>query len=66
MKAERFESTLEFAHFKTVMRGVLSVPKEKLDILVQEAKKDSPRSGDPHAPGRKRMTKRHKPKRQRS
>lgn len=54
MKPAQFESTPEFNHFKAVMRHVLAVPKAELDELVERAKKESPRNGDPHAPGRKR------------
>lgn len=61
MKPAAFESTPEFAHFKAVMRRVLRVPKAELDALVERAKKESPRNGDRHAPGRKRAKrKRHK------
>jgi len=55
MKPAAFESTPEFSHFKAVMRRVLAVPKTELDELVERAQKESPRKGDPHAPGRKRM-----------
>lgn len=48
-----FEDTLEFQHFKTVMRRVLAVPKAELDRKVRLAKKRSPRAGNPNAPGRK-------------
>jgi len=58
MKAPSFDSTPEFQHFKSVMRGVLAVPKARLDALVEQAKKDSPRVGNPNAPGKKRKTKR--------
>ena len=54
MKAAPFDSTPEFQHFKDVMRGVLAVPKKRLDELVAKAKEESPRRGDPHAPGKKR------------
>jgi hypothetical protein len=54
MKAAPFDSTPEFQHFKDVMRGVLAVPKKRLDELVANAKEESPRNGDPHAPGQKR------------
>ncbi len=54
MKAAPFDSTPEFEHFKTVMRAVVAVPKKRLDALVQKAKEESPRNGDPHAPGQKR------------
>jgi hypothetical protein len=55
MKADPFNSTPEFRHFTDVMRGVLAVPKKRLDELVREAKENSPRKGDPHAPGQKRV-----------
>jgi hypothetical protein len=57
MKPAAFESTPKFAHFKAVMRRVLAVPKAELDELVERAKKESPRNGDPQAPGRKRLRK---------
>jgi hypothetical protein len=57
-----FDSTPEFQHFKKVMRGVLAVPKARLDELVKQAKKDSPRNGDPQAPGRKRIKTKRKTK----
>lgn len=55
MKELAFDSTLEFQHFKEVMRGVLAVPKARLDELVKKAEKASPRNGNPNAPGRKRI-----------
>jgi len=58
MKAAPFDSTPEFQRFKDVMRGVLAVPKKRLDELVIKAKEESPRNGDPHAPGKKRISKR--------
>ena len=54
MKAEPFDSTPAFQHFRDVMRGVLSLSKKRLDELVHEAKEKSARNGDPHAPGQKR------------
>lgn len=51
---EAFESTTAFRHFKKVMSGVIAVPKERLDALVKAAKNESPRKGDPDAPGKKR------------
>ena len=54
MKNEQFNLTPEFQHFKEVMRGVLAMPKKRLDELVEAAKLSSPRVGDPNAPGRKR------------
>jgi hypothetical protein len=53
MKAVPFDSTPEFKRFKEVMRGILAVPKKRLDELVQEARENSPRNGDPHSPGQK-------------
>ena len=58
MKAAPFDSTPEFQHFKEVMRAVLAVPKKRIDELVQEAKQNSPRRDNPHAPGQKRARKR--------
>jgi len=55
MKAAPFDSTPEFQHFKDVMRGVLAVPKKRLDELVAKAREESPRNGDPRAPGQKRI-----------
>lgn len=60
MKAGSFESTPEFAHFKAVMRRIIAVPKAEIDTLVERAKKDSPRNGDRHAPGRKRAKRKRK------
>jgi hypothetical protein len=56
MKEPAFDSTAEFKHFREVMRGVLAVPKARLDELVRQAKKESPRAGALNAPGRKRKT----------
>jgi hypothetical protein len=53
MKPSEFEAQPEFSHFKEVMRKLLAVPKADLDRKVQHAKKTSPRSGNPDAPGRK-------------
>jgi hypothetical protein len=58
MKEPSFDRTPEFQHFKTVMRGVLAVPKERLYALVEAAKEESPRKGNPDAPGMKRVKKR--------
>jgi hypothetical protein len=58
MKVPSFDSTPEFKHFKEVMRHVLAVPKPRLDELVRDAKENSPRKGDPHAPGQKRTKRR--------
>src|SRR5260370_23384566 len=49
MKAAPFDSTPEFQHFKDVMRAVRAVPKKRLDELVQAAKENSPRHGEPRA-----------------
>jgi hypothetical protein len=58
MKEPSFDSTPEFQQFREVMRGVLAMSKARLDELVREAKEDSPRNGNPMAPGRKRARKR--------
>jgi hypothetical protein len=58
MKEPAFDSTPEFQHFTKVMRGVLSVPKKRLDELVADAKETSPRNGNQSAPGRKAATRR--------
>ncbi len=50
MKAAPFDSTPKFQHFKDVRRGVLAVPKKRLDQLVRVANENSPRNGDPGAP----------------
>jgi hypothetical protein len=63
MKADPFDSTPDFRHFKEVMSAVLAVPKTRLDELVRAAKEHSPRNGDPHAPGQKRAANRGKRKR---
>ena len=55
-----FDATQEFQDFKEVMRGVLIVPKQRLNELVEEAKESSPRKGNPNAPGKKRAVKRKK------
>jgi hypothetical protein len=60
MKARSFDATPEFQHFKEVMRGVLAVPKKRLDELVQKARENSSRNGNPHAPGQKRVRRRRK------
>ena len=40
------------------MRGVLAVPKKRLNELVETAKEESPRKDNPHAAGRKRIKRR--------
>jgi hypothetical protein len=55
MKPKEFEQTAEFERFKRGMRRILAVPKKRLDELVKAEKENSPRNGDPNAPGRKRM-----------
>jgi hypothetical protein len=61
MEQKEFENTPEFQRFKKGMRRILAVPKKRLDELVEAAKENSPRNGDPHAPGRK-VERRRKPK----
>ena len=51
---DKFESTPEFANFKRGMKALLAVPKAELDELIRKAKEDSPRAGNPNAPGRKK------------
>jgi hypothetical protein len=63
MKEPAFDSTPEFQHFKEVMRGVLAVSKARLDELIAQAKKDSPRNGNPNAPGKKHKSNRKRAKR---
>ena len=63
MKEPAFDKAPEFEHFRTVMRGVLLVSKDRLDELVREAKEHSARNGDPHAPGQKPRKKRRRLKR---
>jgi hypothetical protein len=58
MRDGPFDATPEFKHFKEVMRGVLTVSKKRLDELVQEAKDNSPRKDNPHAPGQRRVKRR--------
>ena len=53
MTPPSFHSTPEFAHFKQQMKKLLSVPKERVDELVREAKAASPRLDNPNAPCRK-------------
>lgn len=62
MKEKAFDKTPEFRHFKEVMRGVLAVPKKRLDELMEGAKDESPRNGDLHAPGQKRSKRLNLPK----
>jgi hypothetical protein len=50
----RFEATPEFEEFKAGMKRLLAVPKAVVDARVKAAKKDSPRTGNPLAPGRKK------------
>ena len=51
---KQFVATPEFGRLKSGMRLLLSVPKTKLDRLVEDARADSPRMENPNAPGRKR------------
>jgi len=45
--------TTEFAHFKSVMRRIIAVPKAELDAMVRASREKSPRLRNPNAPGRK-------------
>ena len=53
LSVDRFRASPEFRKFKGIMRNLLSVTKPELDRMVEQAKKDSPRAGNPNAPGRK-------------
>jgi hypothetical protein len=53
MKPSSFESTPEFANFRSVMQKLIKVPKAELDRMVREAADASPRKNNPNAPGRK-------------
>jgi hypothetical protein len=54
MKEPSFDSTPDFQHFREVMRSVLKVPKARVDELVTQAEKISPRRGNPQAAGRRK------------
>jgi hypothetical protein len=54
VKLASFDSTPEFAHFRSVMQKLIKVPKAELDELVKRAADESPRKNNPSAPGRKR------------
>jgi hypothetical protein len=54
LSPERFKATPEFRRFKGIMRKLLKVSKAELDARVRLAKEQSPRAGNPNAPGRKR------------
>jgi hypothetical protein len=56
LSSERFQATPEFRRFKTIMRKLLKVPKVELDARVKLAKEQSPRAGNPNAPGRKKAS----------
>jgi hypothetical protein len=53
MKEPALDSAPDFQYFKEVMRGMLKVPKTRLDELVEKAESESPRVGNSRAPGRK-------------
>jgi hypothetical protein len=53
LKAALFEKTPEFLRFRAGMTALLKVNKAELDRRLEEAKKASPRAGNPNAPGRK-------------
>ena len=53
LKRSDFEASPEFEAFKAGMKKLLTVPKSKLDALVRKSKAESPRRGNPVAPGRK-------------
>ena len=51
---EAFIASPEFRRFRSGMKRLLKVPKAELDHRVRTAKAESPRAGNPLAPGRKR------------
>jgi hypothetical protein len=53
LTAEQFKASPEFKRFKSHMRTLLKVAKAELDHRVRTAKEQSPRAGNPNAPGRK-------------
>jgi len=53
LTADQFKATPEFRKFKSIMKCLLKVPKSELDRRVRTAKEQSPRAGNPNAPGRK-------------
>jgi hypothetical protein len=48
----QFRASPEFRKFKGIMRKLLVVSKPELDRKVEQAKKESPRAGNPSAAGR--------------
>lgn len=58
MEPASFDSTPEFARFREGMTKFLSVPKSRLDPLVEETANASPRKADLNSAGRKPATKR--------
>jgi hypothetical protein len=58
VKPSTFDSTPEFAHFRSVMQKLIKVPKAELDRIVKEAAEASPRKNNPNAAGRKPKSRR--------
>ena len=58
MESKEFEKSPEFRRFKSAMQRLVRVSKSELDELVKSAKEESPRNGNPNAPGRKAKAKR--------
>ena len=53
LTADQFKASPEFAKFTKIMKRLLKVNKSELDHRVRTAKENSPRAGNPNAPGRK-------------
>jgi hypothetical protein len=51
---EAFVASPEFRRFRSGMKKLLKFPKSELDHRVRTAKAQSPRAGNPNAPGRKK------------
>lgn len=50
---EQFEARRGFRRLRSAMRRLLKIPKAELDARVAQARKTSPRAGNPNAAGRK-------------
>ena len=56
---EAFVASPEFRRFRSGMKRLLKVPKAELDHWVRTARAESPRAGNPNAPGRRPLPKPH-------
>ena len=55
LSAREFLDSPEFRRFRTGMKKLLKVSKTELDRRMEHAIQISPRTGNPRAPGRKRL-----------